>query len=125
MNLKQPKLQIVHDLFKILEINYIHFSLVDFPHDFLYVVQKDYSKYSIFYGTDFRSLIPKFKKDLSLDCLECKLGMNILGGVSFDDGEFVDFNLTITQANQILKEIDSSIKIKEFQIKFFKNEEEM
>ena len=103
---KQPEIERIHDRFKKHDANYIHFSIKSHEYDFLYVLYDDHTKYSLFFGEKFRILIPDYKINPKIECLECELGMHILGGISIDTGDFVDFNLSIVQANQILKSLE-------------------
>ncbi|WP_457558022.1 hypothetical protein [Candidatus Harpocratesius sp.] len=91
---------------------YILFSLVGISHEYLYMVHKFEPIYALFFGNSFSLFLEKF--DLTKNaCFECELGTRILGGISFDQGEQVEFNLNRDFANQILIHLKEKV-LKEY-----------
>lgn len=97
------KLEKIYRKFKTSSANYIHFKIQQSQWDYLSVQYEDHSKYSLFYGKNFDEQLQQYLQDSSTDCIECQLGTNIQGGISFDNGELVYFNFSVEKANKILQ----------------------
>ncbi|UYP45625.1 hypothetical protein NEF87_001910 [Candidatus Lokiarchaeum ossiferum] len=57
---------------------------------------------ALFFGDNFQEKIPQIMKTPDENCIECNLGRNIIGGISKDGNDQVDFGLQPEDANQIL-----------------------
>ena len=82
-------------------------------YQFLYLIHEFKPLQALFYGTNFNQLINALLKDEITECIECDLGTRIIGGVSLDSGENVDFNLSISNANEILQILDQYLNSKQ------------
>ena len=100
--------------------HYIHFSLKEKPEDFLYLISEDEEIFSLFFGNNFRTLIPSLRSDTDVNCMECDVGLNIQGGVSYDSKDLVNFNLTVDQANSIIELLTKSKNTDEINFKLRK-----
>jgi hypothetical protein len=58
-------------------------------------------------------------KDPSVDCLECQLGTHIMGGVSFEEQEIVENNMSIEECNEILTELKKELIISNDMVQLF------
>jgi hypothetical protein len=59
--------------------DYCVFSLAGNPHEFFYFSHRERPLRSLFYGDGFLGEIPRLRQEPGL-CIECGLGMRILGG---------------------------------------------
>lgn len=116
------EIQSIYRIFNTQSAFYIHFGIQQSNWDYLYVHYDDNSKYSLFYGNNFDTLLQKYLEDRSIECIECQLGINILGGVSFDSGELVEFNLSIQQANKILSILKDELRNNSQSLIFFEED---
>lgn len=106
--------------------NYIHFALKEKSGDFLYLISEDEKICSLFFGSNFRTLIPLLRSDPDVKCIECDMGLNIQGGVSYDSEDLVEFSFTTDEANSIIDLLDKSKHPNEinFRLCWFNNNEE-
>ncbi len=116
---EMPRISEIHHIFSKNTTSYVHFSLEKENLDYLCMNNPQEDRYALFFGTHFRKLITEYRQDPSIQCIECELGTNIIGGVSWDTGDLVEFNLSKTQANNILSVLKENPKILEKSIPFF------
>ena len=88
---------------------YILFSLISDTETYLYLKKENII--SLLYGKEIYPKIKSLLKENSTNCIECKVGMLIEGGGSYDSPDFVEFNLSKSRANQILEELKINIEI--------------
>lgn len=90
---------------------YFIFKILDSPYEYLYFVHHSLPIFSLLYGVQF---FAKFKDfNLASDkCFECGLGLNIQGGVSYDQDEKAEFDLSALQANKIITELNQRVEKK-------------
>ena len=84
---------------------YILFSLISDAKTYLYLKNEKENIISLLYGDNIYPKIQSLLKENSTNCIECELGTLIEGGVSYDNSDLVEFNLSKAKANQILEEI--------------------
>ena len=77
------------------------FSPAGSHHDFLYFSHRDRALRALFYGDGFIDEIPRLLQEPGL-CIECGLGLRIIGGVSLDGPDCIAWNCSRDAANRIL-----------------------
>ena len=90
---------------------YILFSLKSDTETYLYLKNEKENIISLLYGDKIYPKIQSLLKENSTNCIECELGTLIKGGVSYDDPDLVEFNLSKSKANKILEEIKLNAEI--------------
>ncbi len=90
---------------------YILFSLKSDTNTYLYLKCEKEDIISLLYGNKIYPKIQSLLNENSTKCIECELGTLIEGGVSYDDSDLVEFNLSKSKANQILEDIKSNTEI--------------
>ena len=100
----------IHDIFTHHEKDYILFSTNHSNYKFLYFKDRIKSNKSLFFGDNFMNLISLYRKDPKIECIECSLGANILGGIALDGENQVEFNFSIQECNEILKKLKLFLK---------------
>ncbi|MBD3339481.1 MAG: hypothetical protein GF353_10250 [Candidatus Lokiarchaeota archaeon] len=68
---------------------------------------------ALLYGYNFQNRISTLLKEEDIDCIECRLGINIIGGVSFEDEDLIEFNFDVCRANQIVGELNNKLNNEE------------
>lgn len=109
----------IHAIVSLKLRKYIIFSLRNDDRIFLYYINRKRPVKGLFYGKGFLGDIPQLLADPSVDCLECKLGTQIMGGVSFDEGEIIENNMTLKECNEILTELKKELIISNDMVQFF------
>ena len=84
---------------------YILFSLISDAKTYLYLKNEKENIISLLYGDNIYPKIQSLLKENSTNCIECELGTLIEGGVSYDNSDLVEFNLSKAKANKILEDI--------------------
>ena len=69
--------------------------------DFLYFSHLFRPLRSLMFGKDFHDQLPYLLENNDL-CIECGLGLSMTGGVALDDGEIIEWNYSVGEANLIL-----------------------
>ncbi|MBD3193991.1 MAG: hypothetical protein GF317_02980 [Candidatus Lokiarchaeota archaeon] len=100
--------------------SYILFSIVDSNYNYLYFFNPENQNRSLLYGDNLTQLVSKYLKNPSIDCLECHLGAEILGAVSLDESDIIQNNLSLEEANDLLKNLKCKVEELDNSIKFFK-----
>jgi len=90
---------------------YILFSLMSDTNTYLYLKSEKENIISLLYGDKIYPKIQSLLNEKSTKCIECELGTLIEGGVSYDDSDLVEFNLSKSKANQILEDIKLNTEI--------------
>ena len=90
---------------------YILFSLKSDTNTYLYLKHEKENIISLLYGDKIYPKIRSLLNENSTKCIECELGTLIKGGVSYDEPDLVEFNLSKSRANQILEEIKINTEI--------------
>ncbi len=90
---------------------YILFSLKSNPDTYLYLKHEKENIIALLYGKDIFPKIQSLLKENSANCIECELGTLIKGGVSYDEPDLVEFNLSKSKANHILEDIKLNTEI--------------
>ena len=90
---------------------YILFSLMSDTNTYLYLKNEKENIISLLYGDKIYPKIQSLLNEKSTKCIECELGTLIEGGVSYDDSDLVEFNLSKSKANQILEDIKLNTEI--------------
>ncbi len=99
--------------------NYVLFSTTHSDFIYLYFSEINSQNSSLLYGkSSLLSLVLKYVKTKTSDCIECKLGSEIKGAISLDGEDLINSNISIKEANMILKSLKSKIK-KNNIIRFF------
>ena len=101
----------IHSIFTLKLRKYIIFSLKNDDRIFLYFIHRKRPIKGLLYGRNFLGDIPKILEDPSVDCLECNLASQITGGVSFEDGDIIENNMSIEECNEILTELKKELII--------------
>ncbi|MHA1720251.1 MAG: hypothetical protein ACTSWX_10415 [Promethearchaeota archaeon] len=96
---------------------YILFSLKSDMNTYLYLKHQRETLISLFYGRDIVSKVKSLLNENTTNCIECELGTLIKGGVSYDEPDLVEFNLTKSEANEILDKIKLEKEVIENKIK--------
>jgi hypothetical protein len=65
---------------------------------------------SLFYGENIQGLISTLLKDKNLDCIECSLAPNMIGGVSNDGDQLVLNKMSLEECNTILARLKVELK---------------
>ena len=90
---------------------YILFSLKSNPNTYLYLKHEKENIIALLYGKDIYTKIQSLLNENSTNCIECELGTLIEGGVSYDEPDLVEFNLSKSKANHILEDIKLNTEI--------------
>lgn len=101
-NTDRLKIHKIHSVFFHQNQDYILFSLKNSVKDFLYFQNADKTVRALFFGDNFQERIPQILKTSDTECIECNLGRNIVGGISNDSNDQVDFGIQPEEANKIL-----------------------
>ena len=96
---------------------YILFSLKSDMNTYLYLKHQRETLISLFYGREIFSKVKSLLNENATTCIECELGTLIKGGVSYDEPDLVEFNLTKSEANEILDKIKLEKEVIENKIK--------
>nr|WP_320161858.1 hypothetical protein [uncultured Methanoregula sp.] len=91
----------IHDSFDRHGKRYCIFSLDGNDTPFLFFSHTEKPLRSLVFGRDFLRKIPELVEDGDV-CIECGLGLSVIGGVALDNGDCVAWNYTEEQANQVL-----------------------
>jgi len=100
---EEIKIEEVHSVFKHNKKNYILFSIKNYPYNYLYFTNDDYTIRALLYGENLSVPISSSLKKSTTSCIECNIGSLIKGGVSLDGGNIVESHLTLDKSNRILK----------------------
>ncbi len=95
---------------------YILFSLKSDTNTYLYLKHEKENIISLLYGDKIYPKIQSLLNENSTKCIECELGTLIEGGVSYDDSDLVEFNLSKSKANHILDDIRLNAEIRKNKI---------
>ena len=95
---------------------YILFSLNSDTETYLYLKNDKENIISLLYGKEMYPKIQSLLNENSTNCIECDLGTVIEGGISYDNPNLVEFNLSKSKANQILEDIKRNAEIIKNQI---------
>lgn len=109
----------IHSIFSLKLRKYILFSLKDEDRVFLYFFHTKQPVKGLLYGYNLLNEIPRLLEDPSIECLECNLASQIIGGISFDNNEIVESNISIEECNIILAELKKELKINTDLIQLF------
>lgn len=80
---------------------YSLFSVLGLEEDFLYYSHMFRPLRSLMIGRDFNGQLTHLMENEDV-CIECGLGLSMTGGVALDEGEIIDWNYPISEANQVL-----------------------
>ena len=78
---------------------------------YLYLKHEKENIIALLYGKDIFPKIQSLLNENSTNCIECELGTLIKGGVSYDEPDLVEFNLSKSKANHILEDIKLNTEI--------------
>lgn len=95
---------------------YILFSLKSDTNTYLYLKNEKENIISLLYGYKIYPKIQSLLNENSTKCIECELGTLIKGGISYDEPDLVEFNLSKSKANHILEEIKLNTEIRKTKI---------
>jgi hypothetical protein len=98
---------------------YILFNRVDSSYNYLYFFNPKNQNRSLLYGENLSLVISNCLTNPSIKCLECHLGSQILGAVSLDKGDIVQNNITVEEANTLLKDLKQKVMEQKKSIKLF------
>jgi len=90
---------------------YILFSLKSDTNTYLYLKHEKENIISLIYGKEIYPKIQLLLNENSTNCIECELGTLINGGISYDEPDLVEFDLSKSKANQILEHIKLNTEI--------------
>ncbi len=77
---------------------------------YLYFQNQDQNIRSLLFGKHLKKHILEIWEDPNRDCIECNLGTQIMGGVSFDKGDLIENGLSIKKANSLISSLKTKIK---------------
>ncbi len=98
---------------------YVIFTTTHTAYEYLYFTYLNEKMQSIFYGENLLEQIQFMMKKSKNLCIECQLGSRILGGVSSEGEDLVEFNFTKSESNLILNELKKSLNKKNDHIMLF------
>jgi len=101
---------IIHLIFTRNFQRYILFSMNSSNYEYLYVYNMKKPIRSLFYGENFQGLISTLLKDTQVECIECSLAPNMIGGVSYDNDQQVFNNMSLEECNTILARLKVELK---------------
>jgi hypothetical protein len=99
--------------------HYILFNTVNSSYNFLYFFNPKNENRSLLYGENLSLVLSKVLTNPSVACLECHLGSQIIGAVSLDEGDIIQNNLSLEEANMLLKNLKQKVREQKKSIKFF------
>ena len=85
----------------------------EYPVQYLYLSNFKGTIASLIFGKDIQSEVTKLSQQKE-SCIECSLGVNIVGGVSKDSGQVVEHGMLKEDANEILKELRNNTEFRIF-----------
>jgi len=80
---------------------YVFFSVTGRDEEFLYYSHMFHPLRSLLFGRDFIARLPQLVENEDL-CIECGLGLSVQGGVTLDNGDFIEWHCPVKEANRIL-----------------------
>lgn len=101
---------IIHLIFTRNFQRYILFSVNSSEFEYLYVYHIKKPIRSLFYGENFQGLIKTLLKDTQVECIECSLAPNIIGGVFYDSDQQEFKNMSLEECNTILARLKVELK---------------
>lgn len=114
--IKIPK---IYSIFTKNQRKYIIFSINNSDNEFIYIIHLNNDVKSLLFGKNLLNSISKIQNNESIECIECSLGSQILGGISYDKGDLVIDNFSLEESNQILSELIKELKNKSIDIELF------
>ncbi|MFA4878359.1 MAG: hypothetical protein WC586_13225 [Methanoregula sp.] len=95
-------IEAIHQIFSRHDRQYCIFSLSGRDEEFLYYSHISRPLRSLMFGRNFLDQLPRLmeKEDL---CIECGLGLSVIGSVALDNGDRIAWHCTIGEANHILQ----------------------
>ena len=101
---------IIHLIFTRNFQRYILFSLESSNYEYLYVYHMKKPIRSLFYGENIQGLISTLFKDTQVECIECSLAPNMIGGVSYENDKQVVNKMSLEECNTILARLKVELK---------------
>ena len=101
---------IIHLIFTRNFQRYILFSSESSNYEYLYVYHMKKPIRSLFYGKNIQGLISTLLKDTQVECIECSLAPNMIGGVTYENDQHVFNNMSIEECNTILARLKVELK---------------
>ncbi|MFW9988686.1 MAG: hypothetical protein ACFFC3_08530 [Candidatus Odinarchaeota archaeon] len=107
---KFKKISKIYSIFTRNQCKYIIFSVNNSSDEFIYIKHLNNDVKSLLFGKNLLNSISNIQDDNSIECIECSLGSQILGGISYDKGDLITNNFSLEESNQILSELIKEIK---------------
>jgi hypothetical protein len=98
---------------------YSLFTIKNSNHSYLYYFNPKNKNRALLFGLDFVDKVNKLKKNPKKVCIECELGSQILGAISFDSGDFICSNISHEKANQIILQLKRRANLKDRELLTF------
>jgi len=99
--------------------NYILFSTNYSKHEFLYYKHLENDIKALFFGENLQNVLPEILKSQRSEYIEIYLDKYIQGGISYNEGDIVESNLSKSIANQIIIKLKKKISDNLASIEFF------
>ncbi|MFW9939211.1 MAG: hypothetical protein ACFFD5_16330 [Candidatus Thorarchaeota archaeon] len=116
---KKLKVKKIFSILYLNDRNYILFSTNYSNNDFLYYKNLESDIKALLFGENLQEVLLNILKNQKSEYIEVILDKYILGGLSYNEGELVESNLSRTSANQILSNLKSKIGISSNIIELF------
>lgn len=91
-------------LFSRQDRQYCLFRVAGRDEDFLYFSHRYRPLRSLMIGRDFTARVSRLMKDEAL-CIECGLGLSVIGCVVLDNGDCITRQCTVEEANRVLTDL--------------------
>ncbi|TXT57181.1 MAG: hypothetical protein BAJALOKI2v1_520008 [Promethearchaeota archaeon] len=110
---KDISIKKIFKIFKHSNKDYVLFSTTHSDFIYLYFSENNKRNRSLLYGKHtLLQIVLDCLNTKSNDCIECKLGSEIEGALSLDGGDLIHSNISINEANGILKSLKTKVKKK-------------
>ncbi|MFX1312602.1 MAG: hypothetical protein ACFFHD_08330 [Promethearchaeota archaeon] len=110
----------IHLIFTRNQCTYIVFSTNKSNNEFVYIKHLNNNVKSLLFGKDLHKSISKILNNQDIECIECYLGSQVLGGISYDTGDLIANNISLKESNQIIFQLKKALKSKSSIIEYFK-----
>jgi hypothetical protein len=101
----------IREVYRIFSRNnrwYCLFSVTGRTEEFLYYTHDARELRSLMFGNDFRARLPHLMENEEL-CIECGLGLAVMGGIALDNGDCIAWNCETNEANGILTRLKAKL----------------
>ena len=113
------KIAEIHSIFIHHKTDYILFSLNHNKFNYLYLLNSETQNKSLLFGNNLIPSVLALRNKLDIECIECHLCRNIIGGISLDGKDLIESNLSVEEANAILTKLKDMMNPKVITIQLF------